>query len=30
MAYALAVRQFFAWCEQRALGLDAIRPRTGP
>src|ERR1700733_9181904 len=28
MAYALAVRQFFVWCEQRALRLDAIRPRT--
>src|SRR6202453_496125 len=28
MAYALAVRQFFAWCEPRRLGLDAIRPRT--
>jgi site-specific recombinase XerD len=28
MGYALAVRQFFAWCEHRGLGLDAIRPRT--
>jgi integrase/recombinase XerD len=28
MAYALAVRQFFAWCEQRGLRLDAIRPTT--
>jgi len=27
MAYALAVRQFFDWCEQRGLELDAIRPR---
>jgi hypothetical protein len=27
MAYALAVRQFFAWCEQRGLRPDAIRPR---
>jgi site-specific recombinase XerD len=27
MAYALAVRQFFDWCEQRASGLEAIRPR---
>ena len=26
MAYALAVRQFFDWCEQRGLRLDAIRP----
>jgi hypothetical protein len=28
MAYVLAVRQFFDWCEQRGLGLDAIRPTT--
>src|SRR5580700_10296579 len=28
MAYALAVRQFFDWCEQRGLRLAAIRPRT--
>src|SRR6266849_2374148 len=28
MAYALAVRQFFDWCEQRRLRLDAIRPTT--
>src|SRR5580700_7070018 len=28
MAYALAVRQFFDWCEQRGLGLEAIRPTT--
>jgi integrase/recombinase XerD len=28
MAYALAVRQFFDWCEQRGLELAAIRPRT--
>jgi hypothetical protein len=28
MAYALAVRQFFDWCEQRGLALDGIRPRT--
>jgi site-specific recombinase XerC len=27
MAYALAERQFFNWCEQRGLELDAIRPR---
>src|SRR5713101_6222171 len=27
MAYALAVRQFFDWCEHRGLELDAIRPR---
>jgi hypothetical protein len=26
MAYALAVRQFFDWCEQRGLRLDAIKP----
>src|SRR5260370_31904804 len=26
MAYALAVRQFFDWCEQRSLRLDVIRP----
>ena len=28
MAYALAVRQFFDWCEQRGLRLDAIKPTT--
>jgi Phage integrase, N-terminal SAM-like domain len=28
MAYALAVRQFFGWYEQRGLGLEAIRPRS--
>src|SRR5260370_35891599 len=28
IAYALAVRQFFDWCEQRGLGLEAIRPTT--
>src|SRR5229473_5140312 len=28
MAYAVAVRQFFDWCEQRGLRLDAIRPTT--
>ncbi len=28
MAYALAVRQFFDWCEQRGLRLDAIRATT--
>jgi site-specific recombinase XerD len=28
MAYAFAVRQFFDWCEQRDLALNAIRPRT--
>jgi integrase/recombinase XerD len=28
MAYALAVRQFFDWCEQRGFQLDAIRPTT--
>src|SRR5260370_1159358 len=28
MAYALAVRQFFDWCEQRGLRLDGIRPTT--
>jgi integrase/recombinase XerD len=28
MAYAVAVRQFFNWCEQRSLQLEAIRPRT--
>jgi site-specific recombinase XerD len=27
MAYALAVRQFFDWCEQRGLALDTIKPR---
>ena len=26
MAYAVAVRQFFNWCEQRGLQLEAIRP----
>src|SRR5205085_2713010 len=25
-AYARACHQFFAWCEQRGLGLAAIRP----
>src|SRR6516225_6354852 len=28
MAYALAVRQFFIWCEKRGLDLEAIRPTT--
>jgi site-specific recombinase XerD len=28
MAYAVAVREFFNWCEQRGLELEAIRPRT--
>jgi integrase/recombinase XerD len=28
MAYAVAVRQFFNWCEQRSLQLEAIRPTT--
>src|SRR5215470_7707636 len=28
MAYAVAVRQFFNWCEQRGLLLEAIRPST--
>src|SRR5215469_15443127 len=28
MAYALAVRQFFNWCERRGLPLEAIRPTT--
>src|SRR5229473_622642 len=28
MAYAFAIRQFFDWCEQRGLRLDAIRPTT--
>src|SRR6516225_8143428 len=28
MAYALAVRQFFNWCEKRGLQLEAIRPTT--
>jgi integrase/recombinase XerD len=28
MAYAVAVRQFFNWCEQRGLELEAIKPRT--
>jgi integrase/recombinase XerD len=28
MAYAVAVRQFFNWCEQRGLHLEAIRPTT--
>ena len=27
MAYALAVRQFFDWCEERDLELEAIRPK---
>jgi site-specific recombinase XerD len=26
MAYAVAIRQFFNWCEQRGLLLEAIRP----
>src|SRR5215470_17346055 len=28
MAYAVAVRQFFNWCEERGLRLEAIRPTT--
>ena len=28
MAYAVAVRYFFDWCEQRDLQLEAIRPTT--
>src|SRR6516165_3393278 len=28
MAYAVAVRQFFDWCERRGLGLEAIKPST--
>src|ERR1700687_2833802 len=28
MAYALAIRQFFDWCEQRSLALHAIMPTT--
>jgi len=28
MAYALAVREFFGWCEERDLALNAIRPRA--
>jgi integrase/recombinase XerD len=28
MAYAVAVRYFFDWCEQRGLQLEAIRPTT--
>jgi integrase/recombinase XerD len=28
MAYAVAVRNFFNWCEQRRLQLEAIRPTT--
>jgi site-specific recombinase XerD len=28
VAYALAVRQFFNWCEDRCLQLEAIRPTT--
>jgi hypothetical protein len=28
MAYAFAVRQFFDWCEQRGVGLDAIKPTS--
>jgi site-specific recombinase XerD len=28
MGYALAVRQFFNWCERRSLQLEAIRPTT--
>jgi integrase/recombinase XerD len=26
--YAAPIRQFFNWCEQRGLQLEAIRPRT--
>ena len=28
MAYAMGVRQFFNWCEDRSLQLEAIKPRT--
>jgi hypothetical protein len=28
MAYALPVRQFFNWCEERGLPLEAVRPTT--
>src|SRR5215472_10370910 len=28
MAYAVAVRQFFNWCEERGLQLGAVRPTT--
>src|SRR6516164_1668091 len=28
MAYAVGVRQFFSWCEQRGLQLEAVRPTT--
>jgi site-specific recombinase XerD len=28
MAYAVAVRRFFNWCEHRSLQLEAIRPTT--
>jgi site-specific recombinase XerD len=28
MAYAVAVRQFFNWCEQCRLELETIKPRT--
>ena len=28
MAYAVAIRQFFDWCERRGLQLEAIRPTT--
>jgi hypothetical protein len=27
-AYAVAVRQFFDWCEQRGLQLETIRPSS--
>jgi len=30
MAYALAVRQFFDWCEQRTFALDASGQRPWP
>jgi hypothetical protein len=28
MAYAVAVRQFFNWCEQRGFQMEDIRPQT--
>src|SRR5215470_13814987 len=28
MAYAVAIRQFFNWCERHGLQLEAIRPTT--
>lgn len=28
MAYAVAVREFFNWCEQRGVQLEAMRPTT--